>query len=71
MSAPAERSSFRECSTSFLREPQARARGAARASRLILAAILVLLAGCFVFCHGCHLGDHDDELLIWLADRDR
>jgi hypothetical protein len=41
------------------------------ASRRILVGILLLLAGCFLFCHGCHLGDHDDELVIHLVDRDR
>lgn len=27
----------------------------------------MILAGLLVFAHGCHRGDHDDELFAWLA----
>ncbi|MFO0880237.1 MAG: hypothetical protein U0840_23050 [Gemmataceae bacterium] len=37
----------------------------------ILAGILLALGICTIFCHGCHSGDHDDELILWLADRER
>lgn len=32
---------------------------------------LALLACCLIFCHGCHRGDHDDELQVFVLDRDR
>jgi hypothetical protein len=35
------------------------------------ALIWLLLACCLIFCHGCHRGDHDDELQIFLLDRER
>ena len=30
---------------------------------------LLLLASCVIVCHGCHGGDHDDELVVFLPDR--
>jgi hypothetical protein len=42
-----------------------------RASRRVFALITLLLACVFIFCHGCHAGDHDDELVIHWLDRDR
>jgi hypothetical protein len=30
---------------------------------------LLLLAGCVTLCHGCHAGDHDDELMVFFVDR--
>jgi len=36
-----------------------------------LMAIVSLFAGVLIFCHGCHAGDHDDELLLHALDRDR
>lgn len=31
--------------------------------------VVLLLAGFLVLCHGCHLGNHDDELVLlpWLS----
>jgi hypothetical protein len=29
---------------------------------------LLLLVGCAIFCHGCHGGDHDDELVVFVKD---
>lgn len=39
--------------------------------RLWQSVFLALLAGCLIVAHGCHSGDHDDELLIVLFDRGR
>ncbi|MFM7149027.1 MAG: hypothetical protein ACKO23_04215 [Gemmataceae bacterium] len=36
-----------------------------------LMATVSLIAGVLIFCHGCHAGDHDDELLLHTLDRDR
>lgn len=33
-----------------------------------LLAVALLAAG-LILCHGCHGGDHDDELIVWLFDR--
>jgi hypothetical protein len=30
---------------------------------------LLLLASCAIYCHGCHAGDHDDELVVFVKDR--
>jgi len=30
---------------------------------------IALLAAGLILCHGCHRGDHDDELIVWLMDR--
>ncbi len=30
---------------------------------------LILLAGSVIVCHGCHGGDHDDELMVMMQDR--
>jgi hypothetical protein len=29
----------------------------------------LVLAGCLLFCHGCHGGDHDDELVVLVQQR--
>jgi hypothetical protein len=29
----------------------------------------LLLAAGLIFCHGCHAGDHDDELAVLLFER--
>jgi hypothetical protein len=31
--------------------------------------VLFVLAGWLIFCHGCHTGDHDDELAVILPER--
>jgi hypothetical protein len=49
----------------------ARQTRALHASRRLLVLITLLLGAAFVFCHGCHAGDHDDELVIHCLDRDR
>lgn len=33
------------------------------------AVAVALLAAGLILCHGCHSGDHDDELIVWLLDR--
>src|SRR5436305_886353 len=30
---------------------------------------LLLVATCAIYCHGCHTGDHDDELVVYVKDR--
>jgi hypothetical protein len=30
---------------------------------------LLLVATALIFCHGCHGGDHDDELLVVVDER--
>lgn len=44
---------------------------ALHASRRIFVLITLLLGAAFIFCHGCHAGDHDDELVIHCLDRER
>ena len=34
---------------------------------LLLPTIFVLVATGLIFCHGCHSGDHDDELSVPLT----
>lgn len=49
---------------------ECRADEALRASRRVFALIAALLAAAFLFCHGCHSGDHDDELAVHWLDHD-
>lgn len=32
---------------------------------------LILLATCVIVAHGCHSGDHDDELILFTHPDDR
>jgi hypothetical protein len=45
--------------------------GRRRTRLLFYSAFCILTSALLIFCHGCHAGDHDDELQVLLLDRDR
>jgi hypothetical protein len=52
--------------------PPGRQAKVAAASRRVFVLIALLLGAAWTFCHGCHAGDHDDELVVhWLSGEQR